>query len=174
MILLYSCVDWNIYIIKWIYTISHSLRQHVMPLMVANRVSFRGCLTLSLLLSHLRCSWTVQHSSCYTNTPPSVHHYHSQWLSNHCLFSIHSYVIGRNFLHSCFWWRLYWRSVGYMVILMADWSVISVCYHGSFSYPSIRTVKCGVVKCATATILCMYKTVLLTTTVTRVSVRVWT
>ena len=54
--------------------ISCSLRPHMMPLMVVNHVSFRGCLTLSLLLSHLWCSLTVQQSSCYTKTPPSVNH----------------------------------------------------------------------------------------------------
>ena len=126
--------------------ISHSLRQHMMPLMVINHVSFRGRLTVSLLLSHLLCSLMVQRCSCHTKTPPSVYHYHRQWLSNHCLFTIHSYIIGHNFMHSCFWWRLYWRNVGYMVILRADWSVISVCYHSSSSYLSIRTavnLMCG-------------------------------
>ena len=87
--------------------ISHSIRQHMMPLMVINHVSFRGCLTLPLLLSNFWCSLMAQHSSCYTKTPPSLYHYNCQWLSNHCLFSIHSHIIGHNFLHSCFWWRLY-------------------------------------------------------------------
>ena len=63
--------------------ISHSLREHMMPLMVVNHASFRGCPTHSLLLPHLPCSLTVQQSNCQTNRPPSEHHYHSHWLSTH-------------------------------------------------------------------------------------------
>ena len=50
--------------------ISHSLRQHMMPLMVVNHVSFRGRLTLLFLLSHLPRSLTLRRLMSYIYGAP--------------------------------------------------------------------------------------------------------